>query len=369
MITKMNAPIFGLPRYLLASLVLLLPAESALADTTADECQAAGEYSYVCGPQNAEDLVLVPSTRFIIASGFGEGTAFYLIDAQQKSWSELHPTRVSDARQNMGSFGACPGAPDFQHLVTHGLNIRPGKDGHSTLYVVGHGGREAIEVFDVDANGSRPILTWTGCVIMPTGMQANSVASFSDGALVVTVPLHPGKTISDAMAGDATGAVYAWSPGDSGFKVIEGTELPYGNGIEVSADGREFFVASSGLFTVTAYSYSNPARVLRATRPMAFVPDNLHMGIDGNLITAGLLVKDENCGNIGGPEEFGLEEFATCPRPFIVKAIDPRTMATEDVARGPANAKFSNITMALPVGQDLWIGTFAGDRVAYRSLK
>jgi ligand-binding sensor domain-containing protein len=36
------------------------------------------------------------------------------------------------------------------------------------------------------------------------------------------------------------------------------------------------------------------------------------------------------------------------------------------VATGPANAVFSNITMALDVDGELWIATFHGDRIAYR---
>jgi len=144
--------------------------------------------------------------------------------------------------------------------------------------------------------------------------------------------------------------------------------LPYGNGIEVSADGAEIYVVSSGAFTFTAFSNSNPARVLRVSEPMSFVPDNLHWGNDGQLITAGLVVDYAACGEVGGPEEFDLAEFASCPRPFIVRAIDPKTLAGENIARGPANERFSNITMALPAGNKLWIGTFAGDRIAYRSL-
>ena len=333
-----------------------------------EDCQPSGEYGFVCGLQNAEDLVLVPDTKWIIASGMAPTAAIYLIDSEQKTWSELYPADAPRARQAMATYGACPGSPDPNNFVTHGLNLRPGKDGHSTLYVVGHGGREAIEVFDVDANGSTPALTWIGCVLTPDGMEANSVASFSDGSLLATIPLHTGKTISDAMARQTTGAVYEWSPGDSGFTQIAGTGLPYGNGIEVSAAGDEIYVVSSGLFTFTVFSNSNPARVLRVSEPMTFVPDNLHRSNDGTLITAGLVVDYAACGAVSGPEEFDLAEFASCPRPFVVRAIDPQTMLGKDIARGPANERFSNITMALPVGNELWIGTFAGDRVAYRSF-
>ena len=351
------------------SLMIVVATFSSPAIHAAEEgCQPSGEYGFVCGLQNAEDLVLIPDTQWIIASGMAPTAAIYLIDSERKTWSELYPSDAPRARQAMATYGACPGSPDPNNFVTHGLNLRPGKDGHSTLYVVGHGGREAIEVFDVDASGSTPALTWIGCVMTPDGMEANSVASFSDGSLVATIPLHTGKTISDAMARQTTGAVYEWSPGDSGFTRIEGTGLPYGNGIEVSADGDEIYVVSSGVFTFTVFSNSNPARVLRVSEPMTFVPDNLHRSNDGTLITAGLVVDYSACSDVSGPEKFDLAEFASCPRPFVVRAIDPQTMLGKDIARGPANERFSNITMALPVGNELWIGTFAGDRVAYRSF-
>ena len=334
-----------------------------------EKCQSFAGYQYVCGPESAEDLVLVPSSTLIIASGFGTDAPFYLINPHEKSWSALMPTDMSEARQNRAFSRACPGPPVADNLVTHGLHIRAMENGHSTLYVVGHGGREAIEVFDVNANGASPVLTWTGCVMTPDAMEANSVTSLKDGSLLITIPLEHGKTLGDAMAHTLTGSVYSWSPGDKDMKIVHGTELPYGNGIEVSADEKEFYVASTGLFNVIAYSNTNPAKVLRTTETMTFVPDNLHMGRDGKLITAGLVADYSPCGTIGGAQEFVLAEFAACPRPFIVKAINPQTMETEDLAKSVAHENFSNITMGLQVGSELWIGTFSGDRIAYLTLE
>ncbi|MBT8053762.1 MAG: hypothetical protein KJN69_07700 [Gammaproteobacteria bacterium] len=356
--------LFGLQSF---SMLALLTC--ALVYAGDDECLATGTFGFVCGLQNPEDLVLVPETDWIIASGMAPGASIYLIDTQKKTWGDLYPGDAPLARQDMETYGACPGSPDPNAFVTHGLNVRPGNDGHSTLYVVGHGGREAIEVFDIDATGESPVLTWTGCVMLPEGMVANSVTSLSDGSLLTTVPLFTDRTIAEAMAQKNTGAVFAWSPGDPGFVPVEGTGLPYGNGIEVSADGQEFYVASSGLFTVTAFSNTNPARVLRTTSTLAFVPDNIHMGPDGQLLTAGLIADDSTCGNVRGPDEFDLEAFAACPRPFIVQSIDPETMSGKAVLRGPANDRFSNITMGLLVGEEIWMGTFAGDRVAYTAVQ
>ena len=333
-----------------------------------DGCDGFGEYSYICGPISAEDLVLVPGTKWVIASGFGEGAPLYFVDAEQKTWSDLYPTGESRAHQNMKLYGACPSPPNHNSFVAHGLNIRAGADGHSTLYVVGHGEREAIEVFDVDTGGDVPVLTWTGCVMTPDGMEANSVASLADGSLLATIPLHTGIQINEAFAGGQTGAVYAWTPGDASFKKIEGTEMPYANGIEVSDDGKEFYIASSGLVKILAFSNTRPGRLLRTSKVLSFIPDNLHMGNDGNMITAGMALVDPECGDVAMSLAFDLGEFASCPRPFTVLAIDPQTMQERVLASSPAQPNFSNVTMALEVGTELWIGTFAGDRIAYRNL-
>ena len=365
----MNSFLVGFAGDRMMTLVNIMSDEFPAAGAADADCGASGDYAFVCGPRNADDLVLVPVTKWIISSGMAADAALYLIDSQQKTWTELYPADAPRARQDLKTYGACPGSPDPNNFITHGLNLRPGVGGHSTLYVVAHGGREAIEVFDVDANGEVPVLTWTGCVMTPDGMEANSVASLDYGSLLATIPLHTGVPISAALAGKPTGGVYQWSPGDPGFTMIQGSALPYANGIEVSADGQEFYVVSSGLFTVAAYSNSNPTRLLRSSEPLAFVPDNLHMASDGNLLTAGMDVRHPACGDVPQSEEFSLEEFAGCPRPFTVWSIDPRTMKGRVLASGPANARFSNMTMALPAGGELWIGTFGGDRIGYRPLK
>ncbi len=181
-----------------------------------------------------------------------------------------------------------PLPPVVTNFHSHGLSIRDIGRGISRLLVVGHGAREAIEVFDVAAGADGPSLTWRGCVPMPNGLAANSVASFADGSIVATVLLMPGRSFTDSVEKRPTGAVFEWTPGSKGFVQVIGTDLPGNNGIEVSPDGREFYVVSSGLQTVVAFSHSNPARQLRSTRPLPFTPDNIHRGPDGRLFTAGM---------------------------------------------------------------------------------
>ena len=346
----------------LAAAYLCAPSQ-ALAQT----CEPSGGLEFICGITNPEDLVAVPGTRWIIASGMAEGGALSAIDSQAKTWTPLYPGANPRAAHDRARFPACPGAPT--NRVSHGLALLPGENGRATLYVVGHGGREAIEVFDVDTRGAEPLLTWVGCVLMPEHLEANSVAAFEDGTLLATVLILPGKTFAQSVRGEPTGAVYQWSPGDAAFALLPGTELPSNNGIETSADGREFYVASSGAHTITAFSRSNPARVLRASRPLPFTPDNVHRGPDGQLLTAGMKDDVPECGGPPNAERHTLEDLSTCPRGFMAVAIDPATMQDTLIAEGPADPAFSNATMVLVTDDEFYIGTFRGDRVGYGVLR
>lgn len=344
---------------MLAALAAFGPHASAQQD-----CAPVDGIEFVCGPENAEDLVLVPDTRWILASGMTEDASFYLVDSRSGDWRPLG----FEARRDAAAYPSCPGAPSAADLETHGLNVRADPDGGSTLYAVGHGAREAIEVFDVDASGGRPSLTWIGCVPMPDGLAANSVASFADGSIVATVLLMPGTTFADSVAMRPTGAVFKWSPGDDGFTQMEGMALPGNNGIEVSADGSEIFVVSSGFQTVVAFSNTNPARELRTTEQLPITPDNVHMSPDGMLLTAGMKNDVPECGGAPGPEH-DLEALSTCPRGALAIEIDPETMAHRVIAETPRTPVFSNATMVLTTGGEFWIGTFSGDRIAHGPLR
>lgn len=334
-----------------------------IAPVSAQSCAPASGLEFVCGPKNAEDLVRVPDTPWIIASGMTEGASLTLIDSRDGSYSGVRAQAKHDA-----TFANCATPPDASKAITHGLHLRAGASGHSTLYAVGHGAREAIEVFDVDAASGKPTLRWKGCVPLPDALAANSVASFADGSLVATILLMPGKTFADSVAKRPTGAVYEWSPGKRNFEMVRGSELPGNNGIEASADGKEMFVVSSGLQTVVAFAHANPTRQLRTTRPLPFTPDNVHRGADGRLLTAGMKNDVPECGGAPGPEH-SLEKLSTCPRGFMALAIDPKTMRDTLLAESPAIAAFSNATMVLTIDKRFWIGTFLGDRVAHGRLR
>jgi hypothetical protein len=342
--------------FLLSMLFLLSPSSWAQTD-----CESAGDVEFICGPANAEDLVQVPDSNWIISSAMTANTGFYLVNATTGAWN---PPVDMGLAHDMARYPLCPSPPDMNRLETHGLNIRATGANQATLYAVAHGTRESIEVYEVDTASGMPRLTWKGCVLMPDSLAANSVASFADGTLVATVLLMPGKSFADSVAMRPTGAVFKWVPGESDFVLMENSELPGNNGIEVSADGSEIFVVSSGFQTIVAFSNSNPVRQLRTTKQLPITPDNVHLGANGMLLTGGMKNDVPACGGAPGPQH-DLAALGSCPRGSIAIAIDPLTMEDRVLVETPTIPAFSNATMVLDTGNRYWFGTFNGNRIAY----
>jgi len=330
----------------------------------APACAPSGGLSFICGVQNPEDLVQVPNTRWLVASGMAPGSGLHIVDTRARTARNLYAAGSQSVRADRTKYANCPGPLDPRQAVLHGLSLRAAPDGRFTVYATNHGGRESIEVFELSTSGAAPAATWVGCVLMPDKLAANSVASFSDGSLVATVLIMPGKTFEDAFAGRITGAVFLWTPGAATFRQLPGTELSADNGIETSADDREFFVASTTTKRIVAFSRADTSKPLRTAQLKDFGPDNVRWTAGNRLITAGMIDDEPAC---GGPPK--TEAGIRCSRGYAAATIDPKTMAVTEIARGQANPAFTGTSIAMRVGDELWLGSFNADRIAYRSLK
>jgi SMP-30/gluconolaconase/LRE-like protein len=331
-------------------------------------CAPAAGLTFICGLQNPEDVVLVPGTRWLLTSGMAPGAGLNLVDTQAKAVRKVYAPGTANARADRTRFANCPGPLDPKQAVLHGLALRPAAGGRYTVYATNHGGRESVEVFElgVGSGGAAgiPSATWIGCVLLPPKLAANSVAAFSDGTLVATVLMLPGRTFEDAFAMRNTGIVLQWTPGTPAFVELKGTELVANNGIDTSPDDREFYVASTPTRRVYAFSRATPgAGPLRFAQLKDFGPDNVRWTADNRLITAGLIDDEPACG--GRPKD---EKGIRCPMGYAVATIDPKTMTAIEIARGPRTPSFTGTAMAAVVGNELWLGSFLADRLAYRPL-
>jgi len=338
--------------------------------TAAEPCSPAGNLGFVCGPLNSEDLVRVPGTAWIVASGMDGGAAgtrgsLHLVDSRDKSWTTLFPGESPKVKWDKATYGDCPSPPDLSKFSAHGLNLRPRTGGGGdTLYVVNHGGRESIEIFALDASGTEPTVAWVGCAVMPAHTWPNSVAPLPDGGMVVTDMFDPQdpKAPDKMNAGENTGAVYEWHP-HKGYALVPGSRMSGNNGIEVSPDGKWIYVAAWGNKAVVRLARDGGATSKRDTLPAGFLVDNLRWAPDGQLVVAGQ--------NVPAKQVFGCFQShnTRCTQPWRIDRWDTAAMTLTPLASQPGNADFGDATVGLQVGDEMFVGTFRGDRIAYFPLK
>ena len=67
-------------------------------------CTPAGGLSFVCGIQNGEDLVLVPNTRWLIASGMAPGSGLHAVDTQAKTSRVVYGVGATASRPDRTTY-------------------------------------------------------------------------------------------------------------------------------------------------------------------------------------------------------------------------------------------------------------------------
>lgn len=315
-----------------------------MASPSEAQCAPDGDVQFVCGPVSPEDLVLVPDTPWVIAAGMEDDGYLYAIDRRDLSSSVLFPTQTYGSKPDP-VFSGCP------RMVTggfrpHGLSLRPGRVGRHTLYVVRHGAREAIEVFDVDARSGVPTLTWQGCAEAPEGVTFNSVTAL------------PGQGFAATHFNRPEGELWEWQPGD-GWTEIPGSTWNGPNGVVSSPDGSWLYIGGWGTNSLVRLSRGRTPVEMDEV-DVGFHIDNVRWGPDGSLLAAGHYWGDDDAA-LGRCLGQGDCDGVTSR----VARVDPETLAAEEIVRYPSNELFLMGTVGLQVGDEIWLGGIAGsDRIA-----
>jgi hypothetical protein len=305
-------------------------------------CVAAADVQFVCGQQGPEDLVVVPGGAWVVASAFGGSGGVNLIRVSDKTSMKVYPAASAKDRFDAKTYAACPGPPDPLKFTSHGLSLVPGRGNVHRLFVVGHGAREAIEVFDLDARPTTPVLTWIGCAVAADPIGLNSVRGLADGGFIASNFLPRGGTqaaTQQMMTGEKNGELWEWHTA-SGWKKVPGSEAAGANGLEMAADGKTLYVAAWGSQSFFRLS-RGAAKPVRDEIPLGFRVDNIRWARDGSILAAGQGVGQT-----------------------VVVKVDPRTLTVKEILKRPAGNGFAGGTVAVEVGDSYWIGSFAGDRIA-----
>ena len=341
------------------------------------DCEARDGVTPICGFLNPEDLVALPGTDWLIVSqgtfasgaeGDGSLVAYRPSDGAR---AHLYPSDSGRSAspvsyQHREGWGdtSCPGEPDPALFAPHGIDLAKGASGRSVLAVINHGGREAVELFDVGDAAGTPSLTWLGCVPMPPDRMANDVVLMPGGGLAVSnmMPTASGLGMLPVMLklqlGWDTGSILRWNDrdGEEGWNEIEGSAACAPNGLEVSPDGREIYFTEWAAKRFVRLRLNPSGEATRDSIQLPHLPDNVTWTREGVLLIAG---QQGELSEVIGCESGG----GACAMPFSVVAVDPRTLESRVVVEHAGTAAGA-ASVALQVGDELYIGSFSSDRVA-----
>jgi len=317
------------------------------------DCGAHGDFEILCGTRSPEDLELTPDGKSLIVPQFVNtgrggtpGIGLTLFDLAKKTFAKLAVT--AEPRKDWGD-GSCPG-PIGDVLVPHGISLLKRSDGKTELFVVNHGGRESIEMFELRRASGAWALAWHGCVV---SMQAfNDVAALPNGGFYATHPTALQAQGTDLFAGQPSGYVSSWMPG-KGETELPGTRAGYPNGVVAAADGRYLYFNAWTAKEVHKYDLKENKEV--GVVKLDFMPDNLTWTKKGRMLAAGVKGARGDC-----PEASG----RPCIQGFGVAEIDPAKMMARTIFDSASTEPLmTGVSVALEVGDSIYLGAFQGDRL------
>lgn len=311
-------------------------------------CASQGNLHFICGMSNVEDMLPVDGGKWIVASSMTEGSAgFYLIDPVSKT---SKPVTLSIGKVE-APYDKCPGAPDLKTVLTHGLDVVKESGSTSLVFAVNHIGRQSVEIYRLTP--SQGTAVWIGCVVTPARAYPNAVVNLPDRSIAVTKFVDTGEKdgMADALAGKPNGLVYRWKPG-TGWSEVSGSALPGDNGLITSADGKTLFVNAWGNSEVWRLPLSGKDKPVKVT--LNFHPDNLRWAPDGSIFVTGQTRSDETAPPIDATG-------------WSVARLDPKTMTVTPLFHYEGTPAFGYATSTVEADHTFFVGTWRGDKVAYRA--
>ncbi len=330
------------------------------------DCVAKDDARPICKFQSPEDIVALPGNEALLISGYGamgaDGVVLKPGGLVLFSLADETPKTIysggSDADRAEAGWGDpnCP-APPKDKFNAHGIDLVTRSDGRLALLVVQHFGREAVEFFEVTGAGKDWSVAWKGCVPAPEDASLNEVVGLPNGDFYTTkmASISGASDFTESIPTEPTGHAFVWRA-SGGYQKIEGTDGIMPNGIAASPDGKTLFLNVTMQNEVRKIDVAT-GQVL-ATAPVK-MPDNVTWAPDGKRLLVASL------------HGFETANFAVCvdvprgacPIPFTIQAVDAETMTPLGPVYESTGAPMGGGTVGLQVGNELFIGSFTGDRI------
>ena len=341
------------------SLGLLLIVRSYIGPVISTEgCKSDQEIQVICLVKNPEDLAVTPDNDFLIVSEFGgieplEEMIPGKLSLLNLKTEEIEPLDMSYSNNTWGD-GLCS-RKNNDLLGPHGIDLITRNDGLYQLAVVNHIEYESIEMYELIKSETSWHLIWRGCVRAPVENYLNDVSLKSDGSLFVSHMYDRDSSISSfllaALFKKKTGYVLQWNNKQGFSKVVE-SEGSMPNGLAYDENNNLLYINDN---------LGDKVRILDLNNKISVADTNLNAPDNLILTEESLWVTTLDHEIL---DTLKCTKSITCTLPFSVYELDPLTLE-EKQRFSFRKTVFGLPTVALPVKDKIWIGSFRSDRVAY----
>ena len=321
------------------------------------KCESDKSISVICGFQNPEDIVITPDEKFLLISEFG-GIApygetgpgyFALLDLSNNQ--KIIPEITID--KNIWGEASCSRG-EADAYGPHGIDIVQRDDGSYQIGVINHFPYESVEMFELSKNAESWELTWRGCISVPEELYFNDIGLKADGSFYASHmygrDITENEWLMNSLFKSNSGHVVIWKDGD--FTKVPNTEGSGPNGILLDEDSDLLYISYNQGDKISTFDLSNNTMGLDY-----FVqsPDNIH--IDKNSLWVTSLDFQAN--------DFGdCSEKVACSLPFSIHELDIETLELKNKTSFNKSV-FGLPTVAVPIDEIIYLGSFHSDRMGY----
>jgi DNA-binding beta-propeller fold protein YncE len=325
------------------------------------ECKSDDAISVICGVSNPEDIVVTPDNKYLLISEFGGIRPYDSTKSGGFALLRLSDNKIITPKISFGkNIWGEDSCKQNEIFGPHGIDLVQREDGSYQLGVINHYPGETIEMFELVQKSEQDTwsFVWRGCVEVPEKYYLNDVALKKDGTFYVSHmysrDITMTKWLITALFKKDSGVILEWNK-DS-FIEIPNSEGSGPNGITLNELTNNLFISYNQGDRVVKFDLSDNKK-LQTFKVES--PDNIYINKDSVWLTS-LDFQPNDAGDC--------IERPACSLPFSIYEIDRETFVLKN-ENSFNKTVFGLPTIAVPIDNTIFMGSFHSDRLGYFTQK
>ena len=325
------------------------------------ECKSDDAISVICGVSNPEDIVVTPDNKYLLISEFGGIRPYDSTKSGGFALLRLSDNKIITPKISFGkNIWGEDSCKQNEIFGPHGIDLVQREDGSYQLGVINHYPGETIEMFELVQKSEHDTwsFVWRGCIEVPEKYYLNDIALKKDGTFYVSHmysrDITMTKWLITALLKKDSGVILEWNK-DS-FIEIPNSEGSGPNGITLNESTNNLFISYNQGDRVVKFDLSDNKK-LQTFKVES--PDNIYINKDSVWLTS-LDFQPNDAGDC--------IERPACSLPFSIYEIDRETFVLKN-KNSFNKTVFGLPTIAVPIENTIFMGSFHSDRLGYFTQK